>query len=215
MDSRLKCNGLIEFEECLGRRFEVQTFAWGVVEAVNIPPEIGCRDKVEIDFARKEAAEPPDGVFYAAFLPRAMRITEEGLNAEAMVEPVMLGELISVVEADGFSYRLREPAELTGDGFGGERRFSIGRTVNDVEAGLSLVKNQQPLTAFGEQHEVGFPMAGCRATFDLGGPFGNRAPVFDEVAAAASVLPSRLFAAWQQLMPVIPLGRAMIDKTID
>src|SRR5215470_12079836 len=141
-----------------------------------------------------------------------MGITEEGLEAEALVEPVMLGELVSVVEADGFAHGLWKFAELASDGFGGGVRFSIGRTVNDVEAGLSFVKKQQPLTAFGEQHEVGFPMARRRAIFDLGGPFGDRAPLFDEVAAAASVSPSCLFVAWQQLMPVILLGGTMIDE---
>jgi len=144
-----------------------------------------------------------------------MGITEEGLETEALVESVMLGELVSVVEADGFAHSLWKLAELTSDGLGGGDRFSVGRTVNDVEAGLSFMKKQQLLTAFGEQHEVGFPMARRSATFDLGGPFDDRAPLFDEVAAAASVSPSRLFAVWQQLMPVILLGRTMIDETVD
>ena len=144
-----------------------------------------------------------------------MGITEEGLETEALVESVMLGKLVSVVEADGFAHSLWKLAELTSDGLGGGDRFSIGRTVNDVETGLSFMKKQQLLTAFGEQHEVGFPVARCPATFDLGGPFGNRAPLFDEGAATASVLPSRFFAAWQQLMPVILLSRTMIDETID
>jgi hypothetical protein len=88
-----------------------------------------------------------------------MGIAEEGLDAEGLVKPVMLGELVPVVEADGFAYRLWKFAELTSDGPGGEDSFSIDRVLNDAEAGLSFVENQQTLAASGEQHEVSFPMA--------------------------------------------------------
>ena len=88
-----------------------------------------------------------------------MGIAEESLDAEGLVKPVMLGELISVVEADGFAYRLWKLAELTSDGPSGEDSFSIDRMLNHAEAGLSFVEDQQPLTTSGEQHEVGLPMA--------------------------------------------------------
>ena len=58
--------------------------------------------------------------------------------------------------------------------------------MNDAEAGLSFVENQQPLATSGEQHEVGFPMARRPAAFDLGGAFGDRAPLFDEAGGAAA-----------------------------
>ena len=177
--------------------------------------ESGCRDEIEVSFAGQRASQAPDGVFHSAFLPGTMRIAEEGLETDGLVKPVMLGELVSVVKADGFAHRLWKFAELTSNSPGGEDSFSIDRVLNDAEAGLSFVENQQALAASGEQHEVGFPMARCSATFDLGRPFGNRAPLFDEVAAAAPVSASCLFAAWQQLMPVILLGRPMIDETID
>src|ERR1700676_2402604 len=147
-----------------------------------------------------------------------MGIAEEGLDAEGLVKPVMLGELGSVVEADGFAHRLWKFAELTGDGPSGEDSFSIDRVLNDAEAGLSFVQNKQPLAISGEQHEVGFPMARHMTTFDLGGPFGERAPFFDEAgraAAWASAAPSSEFMARQQAVPVILLGRTMIDETID
>ena len=130
----------------------------------------------------------------------------------------MLGELVSVVEADGFAYRLWKFAELTSDGPGGEDSFSIDRVLNDAEAGLSFVENQQPLAASGEQHEVGFPMARRPAAFDLCGSFSDRAPLFDEAgraAAWASPTPSSEFMARQQAVPVILLGGTMIDETID
>ena len=147
-----------------------------------------------------------------------MGIAEEGLYAEGFVKPVMLGELGSVVEADGFAHRLWKLAELAGDGSSGEDGFSVDRMLNDAEAGFPFVKNKQPLAISGEQHEVGFPMARHMAVFDLGGPFGDRAPLFDEAggaAAWASAAPASEFMARQQAVPVILLGRTMIDETID
>ena len=147
-----------------------------------------------------------------------MGIAEEGLDAEGFVKPVMLGELGSVVEADGFAHRLWKLAELTGDGPSGEDGFSIDRVLNDAEAGLPFVENKQPLAISGEQHEVGFPMARHLAAIDLGGPFGDRAPLFDEAGGAtawASAASSSEFMARQQAMPIILLGRTMIDETID
>ena len=147
-----------------------------------------------------------------------MGIAEEGFDAEGLVKPVMLGELGSIVEADGFEHRLWEFAESTGDGSGGEDSLSIDRPLNDVKAGLSFVQNQQPLAISGEQHEVGFPVARHLAAFDLGGSFGDRAPLFDEAGGAAASVPTvsaSEFVAWQQAVPVILLGRTMIDETID
>ena len=147
-----------------------------------------------------------------------MGIAEEGLDAEGFVKPVMLGELGSVVEADGFAHRLWKLAELAGDGPSGEDGFSIDRVLNDAEAGLSFVQNKQPLAISGEQHEVGFPVARHLAAFDLGGSFGDRTPLFDEAGGAAAwvpAAPASEFMARQQAMPVILLGRTMIDETID
>lgn len=145
-----------------------------------------------------------------------MGIAEEGLDAEGFVKPVVLGELVSVVEADGFTHCLWKFAELAGNGPGGEDGFSIDRMLNHAEAGLSFVENQQPLAGSGEQHEVGFPMARRPAAFGLGGAFGDRAPLFDEAGGAASwTAPSFSFVTRQQAMPAILLSRTMIDETID
>ena len=115
-----------------------------------MPLESGCRDEVEVSFAGQRASQTPDGVFHAAFLPGTVGIAEEGLDAEDFVQPVMLGELGSVVEADGFAHRLWKFAELTSDSSGGEDSFSIDRMMNDAEAGFSFVENQQPLATSSE-----------------------------------------------------------------
>src|SRR5260370_21327865 len=115
-----------------------------------------------------------------------MGIAEESLDAEGFMKPVMLGELVSVVEANGFAYRLWKFAELTRDGPGGEDSFSIDRTPNDAEAGFSFVENQQPLATSSEQHEVGFPIARRPAAFDLGVAVGALTALFDDASDGPS-----------------------------
>ena len=147
-----------------------------------------------------------------------MGIAEEGLDADRFVKPVMLCELGSVVEADGLTHPRWKFAELAGDGPSGKNGFSIERMLNDAEARLPFVENKQPLAISGEQHEVGFPMARHLSAFDLGGPFGERAPLLDEAGgttARASAASSSEFVARQQAMPIVLLGRTMIDETIE
>lgn len=133
------------------------------------------------------------------------------------MKPVVLGELVSVVEADGATDCLWQFTELTGDVSSRGNSFSIDRTVNYAEAGLSFVKNQQPLTGSGEHHKVGLPMAWRLATFDLRGALGNRATLFNNAAGAAAKpsTPSNFLVTRQQTIPVIPLDRPMINETID
>ncbi len=144
-----------------------------------------------------------------------MGIAEEGFNAEDFVEPVMFGELVSIVEADGFTHRPWKLVELAGDRPSGADSFSIDWLPNHAEAGLSFVENQQPLAGSGEQHEVGLPMARRLATLNLGRSFGDRAPLFNDAGGGASLAPPCSFVARQQAIPGILLGRAMIDETID
>ena len=147
-----------------------------------------------------------------------MWIAKEGLDLERLMQPVMLGEFGSVIEADGLSHRLGKPLELSSDGSCGENGRSIGGSANDVEAGLTLVKEEQALAISCEQHEVSFPMPRCGAIFDLGRSIADRAAMLDKAggtAAWTSAAPSFEFAARQQAMPVILLGGPMVDKTVD
>ena len=52
---------------------------------------------VEVGGSGEVSSEASDGVFDAAFLPGAVRVAEEGLEADLVV----LGELGSVVEGEG------------------------------------------------------------------------------------------------------------------
>src|SRR6201746_2883835 len=99
----------------------------------------------------------------------------------------MLGELGSVIEADGLAHCLWKLAQLPGDGSGGKDSFAINRVLNHAEAGLPLMPHKQPLAIAGEQHEVGFPVARHLSAFDLGGPFADGKPLFDEARGAATL----------------------------
>lgn len=133
------------------------------------------------------------------------------------MKPMVFGELVPIVEADGLAHRRWQFAELAGDGSSGRDGFPIGRMTNHAEAALSLVENHQSLTASREHHEVGLPMAWRLAAVDLSRSFGDGAPVFYETggAAASSPAPSHFLVTRQQTIPVILLGRPMIDETID
>ena len=80
---------------------EAKAFSRSVVQAIGIGAELSVADVVEVGFAREDPAQAADGIFDAALLPWAPDIAEEGLDAEAFVEAVMLGELGAVVEGDG------------------------------------------------------------------------------------------------------------------
>jgi hypothetical protein len=97
-----------------------------------------------------------------------MGIAEEGLGTDGFVKSVMLCELGSVVEADGFVHCLWKLAELPGDGPSGEDGFSIDWTLDDVEASLPFVEDEQSLAISSKQHDVSFPMARHLAAFDFG-----------------------------------------------
>lgn len=149
-------------------------------------PYFGCRDELEVGFAGERASKAADRVFHAAFLPRAVRVAEERLDAEGLVKPMVLGELVSVVEADGPEHRLRQFTEPTGDVLSRGNSFSTDRTVNYGEPSLSFVKDQQSLIRSGEHHEVSLPMAWRLAIFDLSRSFGERAPLFNKAAGATA-----------------------------
>jgi len=182
-----------------------------------MPSKVGRHEEIEVRLARQPASQAADRVFHAAFLPGAVRITEEGLDVEDIVKPMVLGELVSIVEADSLAHRWWQFAELAGDGPSGGDGFSIGWTTNHVEAALSFVENHQSLTRSGEHHEVGLPMARRLAAVDLSRSFGDRAALFNEAggAAAPSSAPSHFLVTRQQTIPVILLGGTMIDETID
>ncbi len=82
---------------------EVEAFAWSVVVAVDAGLEVVGGQSGEVSFAGQVAAHASDGVFDAPLLPRFVGVAEEGGEAEALGELVMLGELGAVIEGDGLA----------------------------------------------------------------------------------------------------------------
>lgn len=78
--------------------------------------------------------------------------------------------------------------------------------------------DEQALAVFGEQHEVGFPMAWRGAIGDIGGSFADRATELDGAGGAAAAFAEASapgFATGQQAMPIVLLRRTMIGETVD
>ena len=109
MNSRLKCNSILE--EYLIGSFKAQAFSGGIVVAVDEVGQGAFRESVEVGFSGQHTAQAADGVFDAAFLPRFVGVAEEGGEAEALGELVMLGELGAVIEGDGLTQGGRQRLE--------------------------------------------------------------------------------------------------------
>jgi len=82
----------------------------------------------------------------------------------------------------------------------------IRRPGGEDDAGLAFVDGEHRLTVFGEQHEVGFPVAGGLAIGDIGRPLGHGNTAFDEACGAAAAAAASALAARQQKAPGVILG---------
>src|SRR3990167_5060161 len=80
-----------------------QAFTWCMVVRRHQRIEITGLQCGEIGLARQAAAHATDGILDPAFLPWGMRIAEVGSHAELPVEPMVQGELGTVVEGHALS----------------------------------------------------------------------------------------------------------------
>jgi hypothetical protein len=214
----LKCNPRGRISEGLIRSQELKALAWGVVVAKEASLELLRGQGSENGFAGEVTAHAADGIFDAAFLPRFVGVAEESGKAQALGELVMQGELGPVIESDGLAQGGRkrlEPGEETFEhGLGG----LVGLAGEAQMTGRALMENQDGLTILGEEHEIGFPMAGLGSVVGLRGAIMNRHAVLEVLngtASAKAQAATPMFATRQEAVPVILLGGAMIDETID
>ncbi len=133
--------------EGLCRGPEVKAFAGCIVVGGNEAAEAAARQGSKIGFARDEAPHAADRILDAAFLPRRVRIAEEGLDREA-VQGQVTSELSAVVEGDGLAQALRQLCkqanEMTGDAPG----ELAGEADAQQQARGALVHGQHGLTVF-------------------------------------------------------------------
>jgi len=142
---------------------------------------------LKVSFSGQEASDTADGILDAALLPRRMWIAEEGLQVDAFVQAMMLGKLGSVVECQGSAELSGHEGEELGDGIGGRVSAAVVGADDRGEAGSAFVQHQDGLSEAGEQHEVGFPVAGLAAiTSFLGALLDGQAELDREGGAAAA-----------------------------
>jgi hypothetical protein len=208
------------FQEDFGWGLEVQAFARCVVVEPREVPDLGWPESREVCFPGQSTSHASNGILDAAFLPGGMGVAEEGLEAEATVEPVMLGELGAVVEGDGLSQLAGQVGEQAFNGGCDGCSSFIGLAQDRECAGRSLVKSEDRLTVGAEEHEVGFPMAGLGAIGDAGWPQRNRNAVFNVIGRTSAFTTAEAafaFAARQIEAPGIVLGAGDLrgDEAVD
>lgn len=135
----------------MGWGFPAEAFSWFIIQDVGDVVEHILRD-----FACVVFGQPPSYsavcVLDGAFLPRAVRVTEEGLAWQGMV----LGELHAIIEGDGFGL---EGCKCVGQPFSnGLSVFSIGIVDDKYEARFALDGSDEVVFLLFEVHEVGLPV---------------------------------------------------------
>ena len=96
MDSHLKCNSV---PKEFGWSLKAQAFTGCIVIRSDHFNEAIVREGGQVGFSGQGTTHAADGVFNAAFLPRRIGVTEEGLDIQRM-EVVVAGELGAIVKGD-------------------------------------------------------------------------------------------------------------------
>lgn len=214
----MKCNTGRSISEGFEGSQESEAFARGVVVAKDASLKIVRRQSRQVGFAREMTTQAADGILDTAFLPGFVRIAEEGRQAQLLSELVMSSELGAVVEGEGEAQGGRQRGEPVQEVFDDGLSGLVGLASEAEEARGAFMSHEHGLTIFSEEHEIGFPVAGERAVVGLRGTMVNGDAVGKEVdgaaSAAAQAAATRLVAG-QKAVPVILLGRAVVDKAID
>src|SRR5580658_8102247 len=101
MNSRLKCNSVSK--EYLVGGFETEALSGSVVIAFQEARQAGCGKRIEVSFSGQLTAQPTNGVFDTALLPRRMGVAEPSLNAKPSAQQIVHAELASIIEGHGLT----------------------------------------------------------------------------------------------------------------
>src|SRR5262249_50869013 len=96
----------------------------------------------------------------------------------------------------------------------------VGWPASEQQSGLAFMDGEHRLAIFGEQHQVGFPVAGGLAIGGVGRPFGHGNTAFDEACGASATsaaeaslaLPARQIATPAVVLLAGDLG---VDEAVD
>src|SRR5260370_3511484 len=208
-----------DFLEDLRRGCEVKAFSRGVVIAAEEVVETLVGESGEIGFARDEAAHTTDGVFDATLLPRGIGHGGVSIDGESGEEE-MACELGAIIEGDSASQPWWECFEERQEMCGDTLCRLVGRPGCQQQPRMAIVDGEHGLAVSGEQHEVGFPMAGGFAVGGGGRPLGYGNTAFDEgcsAAAPSATEASFALAAGEIVAPAVVFGAGDlgVDAAVD
>jgi hypothetical protein len=98
------------------------------------------------------ATEPAVGVLDGAALPWAVRVAEVGVEADGRSDGLMPRELAAVVVGDRAPGPGRQPAQLRGNGFGGELGIFAKKTTGERQPAAPLLQRQEDVALAAEVH---------------------------------------------------------------
>ncbi len=203
----------------LGGRLIAKAFARRIIIGLDHVCKALIRERSQVGFAGQGPAEPADGVFDPALLPRRVSLTEEGLQAEGM-EGMMLGEFRAVIEGDGLAPSGGQGGQQGGHGVGDGGGGLTGGAGGEEQAGVAFMEGQDRLAIEPKQHQIGLPVAGGASIRDGRWPLGQRAAQGDEGGGAAAFITSAAafgFGPGQIVAPSIlgVAGHLGIDEAVD
>ena len=120
--------------ECLSGGLEVEAFSGSVIVFLDDGIEVAGSDGVEVGFSWQVSSEASDGVFDAAFLPRGVFVTEEGRDADCVVEC----ELSTIVHGQGLAQWRRQGVEEVAQVEGGCGCLAVFGVLDERVAGCAL-----------------------------------------------------------------------------
>ena len=223
--SRRRPGGGFTFEaqhfvpESLGRSLIAEAFTRSIVVRLQhlSKPLVG---KVgQIGLPGQGAPHAAYGVFDAPLLPRRVGIAEEGLDAERM-QFMMAGELSPVVEGDRLTPHGWQRRQDRRHGAGDGRCRFPRRPDCDKYARVAFVQGKDCLPVGPEQHQIGFPVAGCMAVRGRLWTFRQRSAQMDKrrrTTPFTSPPPPFRLGPRQVVTPGVVLlaGELGVDETID
>src|SRR3954447_8674637 len=159
------------------RRPEAEALARRTVHTAFDLFQVRGRDAREVQLAGQIAAQPPIGVFDAAFLPGAVRVAEVGGDPVSPRQMLVAEELGATVEGDGPTCRRRQADEGIADGPDDVARAPV--TVRDEANQAASALHQGGHIGLAvdalEDQQVGLPMPDLLPLVNPGGPLRDRA----------------------------------------
>ena len=140
--------------------FIVQAFSWSGIQAVLNKGDLDCCDLCERHFLREVLTNQTVGVFVCSTFPTVVRLGEETLATECCGNLFVAGELLAVVECDGFYDLAFEQTQDFGGDIVGKFRFRIA---DQYTSANPLQECHQIARRIGSANKISLPIAKPKA----------------------------------------------------